>query len=82
MSRDEARAQQQVLGRVAGDGQLGKAEQVAARGLGLGHRLEDAGDVAGQVADDGVDLGQAHPDGWHDRNLGAGHRGGRGPACE
>ena len=78
----EAGAQQQILGRVAGDGELGQGQHVAPLRLGLAHHLEDAGDVAGQVADDGVDLGQAHPDGWHRRNLGRVGTGAPTPATD
>ncbi len=59
---EEVLAQQQILGRVAGQGKLGKQHQIGA----LGHRrlapCADALGVAGDVADRGVHLteGQAH----------------------
>ena len=62
---DEPRSQEQVLRRVAGDGQLGEAEQVDAQlaaALGI---LQDLGDVALQVADGGVDLSQTDPQDAH-----------------
>jgi hypothetical protein len=67
---DEARSKQQVLGWVAGDGELGEDGQVALGGLGIGVRRQDALDVAGEVAHDGVELAQRHPDPEHDPSLG------------
>ena len=55
--RDERRPQQQVLGRVAGDRQLGEDDEIAARGLRLLVGVEDPLGVAVEVADDDVDLG-------------------------
>ena len=54
---DERGAQQEVLGRIAGDRQLGEHDEIGAGGLGGLVRLEDAVDVAVEVTDDDVDLG-------------------------
>ena len=58
---DKALAHQEVLGRIAGDGQLGVGDEVGARIRrplqGVGHLL----DVPPDVADGGVDLGQRNP---------------------
>ena len=55
---DEARPQQQVLGRVGRDGELGQEHEVGLGAAGLGDRLQDALAVAVEVADGGVDLGE------------------------
>jgi hypothetical protein len=55
---DEAWPEQQVLGRVAGDRQLGEEDDVRVGLLRLGEPVEDALAVAVEVADDGVDLGE------------------------
>ena len=60
---EEVLLQQQVLGRVAGDGQLGEEDQLRARAFARGAVLADLRLVAGDVADDGVDLGQRDPQG-------------------
>ena len=60
---DEARAQEQVLGRVAGDRELGKHDEVCTCGLRLAQMVEHAIAVAVEVADDGVQLGQRDPHG-------------------
>ena len=58
---DKARAHQEVLGGVAGDGQLGEGDEVGARVdrplQGVGHPL----DVSPDVPDGGVDLGERYP---------------------
>ena len=53
---DEPRPQQQVLGRVAGDRELGKEDEVGAGLAGLVEAGEDLAAIAVEVADDGVDL--------------------------
>ncbi len=55
--RDERGPQEQVLGRIAGDRQLGEDDEVRARRLGGVIGVEDALGIAGEVADDDVDLG-------------------------
>jgi hypothetical protein len=57
---NELRAQQEVLRRVAADGQLREGDDVHAQLAGAAHVLEDPGDVAVQVTDSGVYLGQAY----------------------
>ena len=54
----EVLLQQQVLGRIAGDRQLGEQHQLGARVARLGDALGDLGDVALEVADTAVDLGE------------------------
>jgi hypothetical protein len=58
---DEAGPEQQVLGRVARDRQLGKERQVAALATGLLEPVDDQVAIAFQVADDGVDLCEREP---------------------
>ena len=55
---EEPRSKEQVLGRVAGDGQLGEEDEVGATRPGLLEPAEDAAAVAVEVADNGVDLGE------------------------
>ena len=57
----EAGAQQQVLRRVAGDGELGEEDEIRRTPLRLLEPVEDQRAVAGEVADDGVDLGERDP---------------------
>ena len=64
---DEAGLEQQVLRRVAGDGQLGEHRQVAPGRLGLVERLGDPRHVVGQVADTGVDLAARDAQAGHGR---------------
>ena len=51
--------QQQVLRRIAGQHQLGEHRQVRAGGPGTRKRLERQACVAGDVTDDGVELGES-----------------------
>ena len=55
---DEVWLVEQVLGGVAGDGELGEGDEVGAAGSGLVDVVEDLGRVAPQIADGGVDLGE------------------------
>ena len=55
---DEVGLVEQVLGRVAGDGELGEGDEVGIAGSGLVDVVEDLGRVAPQIADGGVDLGE------------------------
>ena len=57
----EAGPEQQVLGRVAGDGELGEEDEVRLARARLVDGGENALAVAVQVADDGVDLGEREP---------------------
>jgi hypothetical protein len=50
--------QVEVLGRVAGDAELGKDDQLGPRLTGADDPLRHLGGVAVDVADGGVDLGQ------------------------
>ena len=63
--RDERRLQQEVLGRVPGDRELRERDEVAARGVGLLVGLEDPRRVAGEVADDEIELGRGEAQPGH-----------------
>ncbi len=56
--REEAGLFDQVAGRVAGDGEFGKDDEVGAARGGVAGEAGHEGAVAGQVADRGVDLAQ------------------------
>ena len=58
---DEAGPEQEVLRRIAGDGQLREDDEVGGVALRLGEPLEDQLAVALEIADDRVDLGQCEP---------------------
>ena len=58
---DEARAQEQVLRRIARDRELGEEDDVGARVLRLVHPREDQLAVPVEVADSRIDLGQREP---------------------
>ena len=62
---DEAAAQQQVLGRVAGQRQLREGDEVGAEVAGAVGVLDDLVGVALEVADGGVDLGQRDAKAFH-----------------
>ena len=55
---DEVGFVEQVLGGVAGDGELGEGDEVGVAGSGLVDVVEGLGRVAPQIADGGVDLGE------------------------
>ena len=55
---DERRPEQEILGRVAGDGELREEDEVGAGGARLVRGAGRCGRVAVEVADDGVDLGE------------------------
>ena len=65
----EAIFEQEVLGRISGQGQLGEGDEVAPELLGLPGGVEDPFDVPGEVADRGVDLGGGHPQRAHGPSL-------------
>jgi hypothetical protein len=58
----EGRAQQQVLGRVAGQRQFGCHQQGRASSMGLARAVHNAARIAGQVTDRGIELGQCNAD--------------------
>ena len=58
---DEGRSQEQVLGRIAGDRELGEEHELGALCARVGESGENALAVAVQVADDRVDLGESEP---------------------
>ena len=55
---DESRPEQEVLGRVAGDRELGEHDEIGRRAAGFGDRTRDPLDVAVEIADDDVQLGE------------------------
>ncbi len=59
---DESRAQNEVLGRVAGYGELGEADEVGAGFCRALRPRGHLGDVAFEVADGGVDLSERDAD--------------------
>ena len=62
---EEAGAQQEVLGRVAGDHELREEGEVGALVARALDPLDDAARVAGEVADDAVDLCEREPQHVH-----------------
>ena len=54
----EPGTEQQVLGRVAGDDELGEEDEVGVRVARPLEPLDDPGGVAVEVADDAIDLGE------------------------
>jgi hypothetical protein len=62
---DEAGFEQQVFGRIAGDGQLREHRDVASESFGALIRVEDPGGVAIEITDDGVELAERHADSRH-----------------
>ena len=60
--RDEVVPQQQILGRIASDRQLGCDQDIGAESDGAGGAVENPGGVAGDVAEGAIDLcdGDAH----------------------
>ena len=71
---EEVLLEQQVLGRVAGERQLGEDDELRARRARRGDLAGDLRLVAGDVADDGVDLRE------RDRAAGRSSRRGPGPS--
>ena len=65
--------QQQILGRIAAQGKFGGQHQVGAEHLGATGKIEDAGGIAGEVADRGIDLGNGDFQG-HDLLAGSEER--------
>jgi hypothetical protein len=63
VGRDELRAQQQVFGRVAGDGEFRDGDDVRPGGAGLFDAADDLRRVAREVADGRVDLRECDADG-------------------
>ena len=71
---EEAGPLEQILGRIAGEGQLGKDRQLGAAALGRGRALEHEPAVAVEVADGRVDLAERD---LHARHFTRRHRGDR-----
>ena len=86
---EELAFEQQVLGRVPDEGQLGKGDDVGACLGGLLHSVKDEAGVGVEVADGGVDLREGDADAAHSgsRRRASRRRRGRrasrkgGPAC-
>ena len=55
---EERGLEEQVLRRVAGYSEFGECDEVGVGGPGFVNQLDDAGGVAGDVADGGVELAQ------------------------
>ena len=62
---DEGGLEEQVLGRVAGEHELGQGDEVGLPLAGLLDAAQDDGGVAGDVADGGIHLRQGQPKGAH-----------------
>lgn len=77
--RHEGALEDEVLGRVAGDGQLRQRDQVAPGRGGPADRVDDLLGVADEVADDEVELGGGESQHGHARTLRAGPSGPAGP---
>ena len=60
IERDEARLEDEVLRRVAGDGELRSENQIGAAVDELAVGLENLAMIAGQIADGGVELREAN----------------------
>ena len=58
---EEARPQEQVLGRIPRDGELREDDEVGSRRAGLPDRIDDERPVTGEIADDGIELGEREP---------------------
>ena len=58
---DESGPKQEILGRIAGDRELGEHDEIGRRPSRLGDRARDPLDVAVEVADDDVQLGEGEP---------------------
>ncbi len=67
--RDERGTQEEVLGRVPGDRELGERDEVGAGALGLFVRVEDARRVAVEVTDHEVELRGRHSEPGHTARI-------------
>ena len=65
---DETRLEQEILGRVTGEHELGEHRQARTRGFGLGELGNDLVGVAVEITDGGVQLAQRDAQVAHDRN--------------
>ncbi len=74
---DELRAEQQVLGRIAGDCQLRETDEVGAGLGGPGGPCDHPVHVPTEVADRRVDLPERDPDGHGPASLAPGYSSGR-----
>jgi hypothetical protein len=66
---DKRRPQQQVLGRIPADGELGERHKIAALLLGTLVRRQDLGAVAIEITDDEVELRGSDPQTRHDPRI-------------
>ena len=53
--------EEQILGRIPRDGELGEEDEVGSGGARLADRVDDERPVPGEIADDGVDLREREP---------------------
>src|SRR5207245_10115992 len=65
VSLDERRLEEEILGWITGNGQLGECDQMAAERAGPVDRLDDPPHVALEIADRRVDLPEPHPEAPH-----------------
>ena len=79
---DEGATQEEVFGRVAGEGKFGQGDEVAGLGFGLVDGVEDAVGVAGEVADGGIDLGKGDAEGCASGPFHAWRLSTRGERCK
>ena len=63
--RDERRTEEEILGWVPGDRELGEDDEITTGFLGRVVCLEDPRGVAFEIAHDDVQLGGGHPDARH-----------------
>lgn len=66
---DEPGLEEEVLGRITRDAHLGECQQVHAQVTGATEGLDDPGDVAVEIPDGGIDLGETDPQRAHERSL-------------
>ena len=79
----EGRLQDEILGRIAGEEELGEHDHVGAEPGRLGARLAHLGGVAGDVADGRVELRERDPEGFrggHGRGVARRPEAGNGAA--
>ena len=65
---DKGRAQQQVFGRIARERQFGREQNARTSLVRFARSGDDAGSIAGEIADGAVDLGESDRDG-HGGNV-------------
>jgi hypothetical protein len=66
-SLEEGGLEQQILGRISRNGELGEDDHVRGQGLGARERRADPLEIPADVADHDVDLGEGQAEGTHRR---------------